>query len=77
MGRYPYTDRYMGKHDAKVLAVIQLSGGSVRQDGVNITVADTGGREYSLRARTAPEASKWASAIQGNMAMAAKEDDTE
>ena len=65
------------KADAKVLGVIQLSGGGVRMDGVNIVVTDTGGREYELRSKTAPEAKKWAEAIQNNVTLAADEDDDE
>ena len=65
------------KADAKVLGVISLSGGTVRMDGVNVIVTDTGGREYELRAKTAPEAKKWAEACQNNMQLASGEDDDE
>jgi hypothetical protein len=60
-----------------VLGVIQLSGGGVRMDGVNVIITDAGGREYELRAKTAPEAKKWAGSVQNNVSLSADEDDDE
>ena len=68
---------------AYLLGVIQLAGGGVRMDGVNVvvtegpTMTDTGGREYELRSKTAQEAKKWAEAVQNNITLAADEDDDE
>ena len=44
------------KPDAKVLGIIQLSGGSVKQTGENVTVVDSQGRKNGAHAHTQPVA---------------------
>ena len=44
------------KPDAKVLGIIQLSGGSVKQTGENVTVVDSQGRKNGAHAPTQPVA---------------------
>jgi chromosome segregation ATPase len=77
LGKSTLTYCASAKQDAKVLGVIQLSGGGVRMDGVNVIITDAGGREYELRAKTAPEAKKWAGSVQNNVSLSADEDDDE
>ena len=77
LGKSTLTYCASAKEDAKVLGVVQLAGGGVRMDGINIIVTDTGGREFELRAKTAPEATKWATAMQTNSNLSGAEEDDE
>jgi hypothetical protein len=70
LGKNTLTFAASAKDDAKVLGIIQLSGGSVTVSGTSIKVTDAQGRASDMSAKTAAEASKWGDAITTNVGLA-------